>query len=167
MISSSAFELAAREVGVSAPTDLVVKIALDEAKRGVFENANDNRGERVDEYQVTANSTVGQMWCAKFAWWCFEQAASRLHQRNPFPRIFAAAALETWASREKLIVASPGPGDLFVKARRHVGIAAGPLTRAGTVPAVEGNTWTGKKRRDGVYATDTTRGEICVFIRLA
>jgi hypothetical protein len=86
---------------VSALTDLALQIALDEVKRGVFENANDNRGERVDEYQVAANSTVGQMWCAKFAWWCFE-----------------------------------------------------------------GNTWTGTVRRDGVYVTDKTRAEVCVFIRL-
>jgi hypothetical protein len=54
---------------------IAVEIALAEARAGVFENANDNRGLRIDEYQTTANSVVGQKWCAKFAYWCFDQAA--------------------------------------------------------------------------------------------
>ena len=39
-----------------------VKIALAEEAQGVFENDNDNRGPRVDEYQVVGG-TIGQPWC--------------------------------------------------------------------------------------------------------
>jgi hypothetical protein len=47
---------------MAGPTiaQIAVEIALAEAKAGVFENANDNRGLRIDEYQLAANNTVGQ-----------------------------------------------------------------------------------------------------------
>ena len=80
---------------------IAVEIALAEAKNGVCENANDNRGPRIDEYQTAANRTVGQKWCAKFVYWCFDQAATRLGVTNPFPRIFGAAELEAWASEKR------------------------------------------------------------------
>ena len=65
--------------------EVAVEIALDEAKRGVFETANNNRGPRIDEYQTLANNTLGEKWCAKFVFWCFEQAALRLSVKNPLP----------------------------------------------------------------------------------
>ena len=46
--------------------EVAVEIALDEARRGVFETANNNRGPRIDEYQTLANKTLGEKWCAKF-----------------------------------------------------------------------------------------------------
>jgi len=40
--------------------EVAVEIALEEAKRGVFETANNNRWHRIDEYQALANNTLGQ-----------------------------------------------------------------------------------------------------------
>ena len=151
---------------IQSLAEVAIAIGLEEARRGVFENANDNRGARIDEYQLEANRTVGEKWCAKFAWWCFEKAAQRLKVKNPFPRIFAAAALETWALREKKIVPDPARGVIFVKSHRHVALATGPLLSGGFVPALEGNTWTGTVRKDGVYETKKTKASDCVFIRM-
>jgi hypothetical protein len=82
--------------------ELAVTIALEEARRGVFENANDNRGPRVDEYQQTTSGVLGEAWCVKFVYWCFEQASGRLGAKNPMPKIFGAAQFEQWAdSREE------------------------------------------------------------------
>src|SRR5439155_13016392 len=93
--------------------ELAVTIALEEARRGVFENANDNRGERIDEYQRTTSGALGEAWCAKFVYWCYGQAAGRLGVKNPLPPIFGAAQLELWAMRERKIVTSPALGDVL------------------------------------------------------
>jgi hypothetical protein len=45
--------------------EMVVSVALEEARRGVFERANDNRGDRVDEYEKLAGMQ-GEAWCAMF-----------------------------------------------------------------------------------------------------
>jgi hypothetical protein len=147
---------------------LAVEIALEEANSGVFENANDNRGSRIDEYQRLANSTVGQKWCAKFVYWCFDQAAKRLGGPNPFPRIFGAGDLEAWASRVKKSVLTPALGDVFVKEHRHVGLVAGDAVKGGTFRSVEGNTWartTFQNRREGVYVLSNTKVARCTFVR--
>jgi hypothetical protein len=67
---------------VSAIADLAVQIALTEAAAGVFERANDNRGERVDEYQQSTSGVLGEPWCLKFVFWCYEQAARRLNGKT-------------------------------------------------------------------------------------
>jgi hypothetical protein len=149
--------------------EVAVEIALDEAKRGVFETANNNRGPRIDEYQTLANKTLGEKWCAKFVFWCFEQAALRLSVKNPLPRILGAGELESWAISQKKIVAIPALGDVFVKEHRHVGLVSGSMT-GGTFPSVEGNTWAGttfEKRREGVYALKNAKVVKCSFLRLA
>lgn len=64
---------------------LAVEIALEEANRGVFENANDNRGSRIDEYQRLANSTVGQKWCAKFVYWVLRSGREAPGRPQPIP----------------------------------------------------------------------------------
>jgi hypothetical protein len=43
--------------------ELAVEIALQEAAAGVFERANDNRGDRIDEYQQSASGRLGEAWC--------------------------------------------------------------------------------------------------------
>lgn len=149
--------------------DVAVEIALDEAKRGVFETANNNRGPRIDEYQRLANNTLGQAWCAKFGFWCFEQAALRLGVKNPFPKIWDAGRLEAWAIAQKKTVTIPALGDVFVKEHRHVGLVAGSLMASGTIQSVEGNTWAGTKfenRREGVYVLKNTKVVKCVVMRL-
>jgi hypothetical protein len=149
--------------------EVAVEIALEEAKQGVFETANNNRGPRIDEYQRVANNTLGQSWCAKFVYWCFEQAAKRTGVSNPLPKIWGAGQLESWAISQKKTVTTPALGDVFVKEHRHVGLVAGPAMSGGTIPSVEGNTWGGttfEKRREGVYALKNTKVAKCVFMRL-
>jgi hypothetical protein len=142
---------------------LALDIAIAEGKKGVIESAGENRGPEVDVYQLAANNQVGQMWCAKFVWWCFDQAATRLRVADPFPKMF----LQSWAVREKKVVTEPMRGDVFVRQARHTALATGPLLSGGFVPAVEGNTWIGQPRKpDGVYETKKTPASQWVFIRL-
>jgi len=147
--------------------ELAVQIGIGEAKKGVIESTGPNRGPEVDVYQMMANNTVGQMWCAKFVWWCFETAARKLAVKNPFPRIFLSPALETWAVREGKVVKTPARGDVFVRDHKHTALVTGDLFSGGTFPAVEGNTWIGRPAKpDGVYETTKTQASKCVFIRL-
>jgi hypothetical protein len=152
--------------------EAAVQIALDESKRGVFETNNDNRGPRVDEYQMFANGTLGQAWCAKFAYWCFAQAALQIRGQNPFPKIFMAGAVEEWAKFNGKTVAEPVLGDVFVRASKsgkHVGIATGSKFPNGMFSSVEGNTWantTEANRREGVYVLKNEIAAKCTFIRL-
>jgi hypothetical protein len=142
-----------------------VKIALAEADRGVFENDNDNRGPRVDEYQLVGG-TLGQPWCGKFVCWCFQQAALKLGFPNPFPRIFAAGPLEKWGEQKKRLVVKPQRGNVLIWKHRHVALVTGSALDNGIVPSVEGNTWTGKIRKDGVYARKVREVSECKFVRL-
>ncbi|MDX2023945.1 MAG: CHAP domain-containing protein [Deltaproteobacteria bacterium] len=149
--------------------ELAVDIALEEVRKGVFETNNDNRGERIDEYQKSANGVMAEAWCAKFVFWCFEQASARRYTKNPMPKIFAARAFELWATRERKIVEVPELGDVLILEHRHVGIVAGAPTSTGTIPSVEGNTWarsTFQNRREGVYALQKQKISKCTFARL-
>lgn len=49
-------------------SELAVTIALQEAAAGVFERANDNRGDRVDEYQRSTSGVLGEAWRMKFVY---------------------------------------------------------------------------------------------------
>ncbi len=147
--------------------EAAVKVALLEAESHVFETDNDNRGPRVDEYQMV-NKTLHQAWCAKFVYWCFMQAALGKAVANPFPRIFAAGALEKWGTKEKRMVTDPTSGDVLVRNHNHVGLVIGPAV-AGTVPSVEGNTYAGTNyanRKEGVYKLNSTKVRECTFLRL-
>lgn len=117
--------------------ELAVTVALEEAQRGVCERDNDNRGERVDEYEKLARME-GQAWCAMFVFWCYEQAAGRLGLKNPMPRIFGASQLESWGVREKKVVPVPAVGDVLIKEHRHAGLVTGPALANGTFASVEG-----------------------------
>ncbi len=81
----------------SAVANLAVKIALAEAVQGVYETGdkdhapNENYGPRVDEYQRTANQTLGQAWCAKFVYWCFQSSGYTLRRSSPLGRSKAMA----------------------------------------------------------------------------
>lgn len=148
--------------------EMAVSVALEEAERGVYERGNDNRGERVDEYEKLAGMQ-GEAWCAMFVFWCYEQAAARLGLKNPMPRIFGAAQLEVWGVRERKMVTAPAAGDILIREHRHAGLVTGPALRNGTFPSVEGNTWAKSDfahRREGVYVLDKDKVEKCTFIRL-
>jgi hypothetical protein len=148
--------------------EAAVKMAELEAQKGVYETSNDNRGPRVDEYQMV-NNTLGQWWCAKFAYWCFMQAALQMRVANPFPRIFGARELEKWGIKERRMVTDPMRGDVLVQTHHHVGLVTGHIFEKKNilvVSSVEGNTWTGRVRRDGVYALEKQLVANCTFIRL-
>lgn len=148
--------------------ELAAQIGISEARRGVIESAGPNRGPDVDIYQMSANNTLGQMWCAKFVWWCFETAAVKSGAKNPFPRIYLSPALQAWAERAGKIVSTPRRGDVFVKEQRHTGLVTGGPVVNGTFPAVEGNTWIGHPAKpEGVYETTKTQSSKCAFIRLS
>ena len=141
-----------------------VKIALMEAAQRVYENDNDNRGPRVDEYQ-SVGGTLGQPWCAKFAYWCFMQASLKLGVANPFPRIFGAVRLEEWGKKEGRMVTEPACGDVLIKQHHHVGLVTRSALDNGIVPSVEGNTWD-HIHKEGVYVLEKERFSKCTFIRL-
>lgn len=150
-------------------SELAAEIALGEVARGVFEKNNDNRGERVDEYQNTANGVLGQAWCAKFVYWCFEQAAAELSVKNPMPKIFLVRQFEMWAVREKKITDKPQLGDVLILEHRHLGIISGSPNATGQVPSIEGNTWGGTtfaNRKEGVYSLQKHKLSKCTFARL-
>jgi len=150
--------------------ELAVSIALDEARSGVFENANDNRGPRVDIYAQGANGVLGEAWCVKFVYWCFSRAAAKMMVTNPMPKIFAAKQLEIWGQRNGKMAKAPDAGDILIKDHHHAGLVMGPAIANGTFPSVEGNTWAGttfEKRREGVYVLKNERLASCSFIRLA
>jgi hypothetical protein len=153
----------------SAVADLAVKFALEEAAAGVFERDNDNRGDRVDEYQQSTSGVLGEAWCLKFVYWCFEKAARDLKVKNPMPAYFGAARFETWAKEAKKIVASPARGDILIKEHKHGGLVTGEALPGGKFPSVEGNTWAKSDyahRREGVYVLQSTLVVRCTFVRL-
>jgi hypothetical protein len=153
----------------SAVAELAVKIALAEAAAGVFERDNDNRGDRIDEYQQSTSGVLGEAWCLKFVYWCYEQAARDLKIKNPMPAYFGAGRFETWAKDAKKLVDAPARGDVFVKNHAHGGLVTGPALPGGTFPSVEGNTWAKSDyahRREGVYVLKKTQVAQCTFARL-
>lgn len=149
--------------------EAAVAIGLAEAKRGVFETNNDNRGPDVDGYAQLAQMPVGLAWCAMFVFYCYEKAAAQLRLKNPMPRIYGAAQLESWGVAQKKMVTSPLVGDILIKQHRHAGLVIGPPTAKGTFPSVEGNTWAhsdAAHRHEGVYVLDNEKLTQCTFIRI-
>jgi hypothetical protein len=143
---------------------------LGEARSGVFENANDNRGPRIDQYATATNGVLGEAWCVKFVYWCYAQAAGKLGVKNPLPKLFGAQQLEIWALRQGKIVKTPTAGDILIKEHRHGGLVTGPPSSNGAFPSVEGNTWSGTttaNRREDVYVLKNERITKCTFIRTA
>jgi hypothetical protein len=158
-----------RQMANTTVSEVAVAIALQEAAAGVFERANDNRGDRIDDYQQSASGKLGEAWCMKFVYWCFEQAARRLNAKNPMPALFGAPNFENWAKASKKLVSAPALGDVFVKESRHGGLVTGPAIPGGTFPSVEGNTWAKSDfahRREGVYVLQNEKTLKCTFARL-
>lgn len=149
--------------------EVAVAIGLAEAKRGVFETNNDNRGPDVDAYAALASMPVGLAWCAMFVFFCYERAAAQLRVKNPMPRIFGAAQLEAWGVAQKKTVLTPVAGDILIKEHRHAGLVTGPPVAGGTFPSVEGNTWAhsdAAHRHEGVYVLNNEKVTKCTFIRI-
>jgi hypothetical protein len=158
-----------RQMANTTVAELAVAIALQEAAAGVFERANDNRGNRIDDYQQSTSGKLGEAWCMKFVYWCFEQTARRLNSKNPMPPLFGAPTFENWARASRKLVTTPALGDVFVKESRHGGLVTGLAIPGGTFPSVEGNTWAKSDfahRREGVYVLQNEKTLKCTFARL-
>ena len=149
--------------------EAAVAVALQEAKTGVYETDNDNRGPRVDEYEKLAGAGLGLAWCAMFVYWCFAQAATQLGVKNPMPAIFGAKQLQLWAKNNGKLVTDCALGDILIKEEKHAGLVTGPALPNGTFPSVEGNTWANTDydhRKEGVYVLKNEKVAKCAFIRL-
>jgi hypothetical protein len=149
--------------GVAARAVAVAKRELD---TGVFEDDNDNRGSRIDEYE-NLFGLKGQAWCAMFVYFCFHTAATEGGAKNPLPKIALASALYNWAKSNDKLVDQPQAGDvLIVKPGTHVGLVTGSAA-GGKVPSIEGNTWshgTKENHVEGVYAKSHPL-DSCFYVR--
>lgn len=95
-------------------------------------------------------------WCAAMAAWCLRRACDAASASLPLrPSASASTFAERAASKSRLLppesTALARPGDIVVW-HGHVGVLASPVRPDGGFDTVEGNTWTGSPRRDGVYA---------------
>lgn len=146
-----------------------LRIALEEAKKGVHEEGGNNRGPRVREYLKEVGLGEGFSWCDAFVSWCLHRAAGH---RLP---IESAGVIITWAEARKRgwLVSRPLRGDLFMpdfngngRFDDHVGFVVrvlklGPLW---TLRTVEGNTGSvSQSDGDGVYV----KTRVCLASRVA
>lgn len=107
-------------------------------------------------------------WCAAFASFCVRSAYQANDPPLKLPATPSGSASEMagrfqaagrFLTREELFddegavradVKAPGPGDLVIF-KGHVGVLK-EIFQSGDFQTIEGNTWTGKIRNDGVYA---------------
>jgi hypothetical protein len=162
--------------------EAMVKVAEGEARAGVKEEGAENRGKRVEEYQmVCGKQFIGASWCAAFVCWCLRQA-SQVEQMLSFslPREAGAFRFEDWAvaGREQGVqLLDPTEvkarrGDIVIFEFSHIGVCTGDEEKSGIIPTVEGNTTPGKSTREqernggGVYARRRDKGEVRSLVRL-
>ncbi len=132
-----------------------VDAAIDEV--GVHEQGGPNRGVRVEQYQRAAGAHPGDPWCASFVYFCFEQAAGHLGQRNPCPRTPSALALWHRAPASAQL-REPAAGCVFVvdhgKGQGHVGFVE--AVGDALLYTIEGNS-NEEGAREGVMVLRRTR----------
>jgi hypothetical protein len=134
---------------------------------GVLEQPiGSNRGPQVDEYvrSVGLDPADANPWCAAFVYFCFDQAAQKLNERNPV--IKTGAVLEHWKLAgtqgvtrvlQRDAVANPAlvqPGHIFILAtgggHGHTGLV--DEVQGGKLVTIEGNTNEGGSREGiGVF----------------
>jgi hypothetical protein len=117
-------------------------IALEFARTqlGQSENpAGSNRGPMVDKYLQAVGLPPGYAWCQAFVYWCYDEAAKQLAQKNPVVR--TAGVFDCWNKSAKsntgnverllkeAVLITPDlllPGDQFImtfgKGKGHTGI---------------------------------------------
>jgi hypothetical protein len=147
------------------PPSRLLAAALDVAagQEGVREAAR-NRGPEVDRYVMSLglDPAGDHPWCQAFVYWCFQQAATRVHATNPCAR--TAGVLKHWdqAPAKARVYAEAAldrpslirPGAVFIvdhgSGRGHTGLVT--HAAAGEVHTLEGNTNArGSREGDGVY----------------
>ena len=109
----------------NAGIETIAKQALQIAQSQVGQSEQpkgSNSGPMVDEYLKTVGLSPGFAWCQAFVYWCYNEAAKKLHLPNPMVK--TASVHECWdksATITKLIRQNaqqrPGrikPGDQFI-----------------------------------------------------
>lgn len=153
----------------------IVRLTLEIAREevGVREEGGSNRGVRVNQYLQSVGLAPGNPWCASWVFWCIEQAAGKLVERNPFIRTGFCPYISRWANDGRILKPLPAVGDVFLlygKDRKgiyrahHTGfvIAVGP-NRFGTA---EGNTnTTGSPEGIGVFERTRSSAGDYKFVR--
>lgn len=119
---------------------------------------HDNRGPMVDKYLKDVGLNPGYAWCQAFVYWCYDEAADKLHVANPVVK--TAGVLKCWnetAVQFKIIAADVRkfpelilPGYQFIfdygKGQGHTGIIE--YVKDGYMHTIEGNTG-GQGEREG------------------
>lgn len=152
----------------------VLVIAAEEEAKQVREvPVNSNRGLQVEQYQKRVGASPGDPWCCAFVYWCCDEAAKALGQKNPMVK--TAGCLDHWnraksagATRVPAAAAKndPGlvrPGMIFImdhgSGKGHTGLVES--VKGGLLTTIEGNTDASKTREGGgVYRLVRKVGEI-------
>lgn len=131
---------------------------------GQLERAQrDNRGVMVDKYLKDVGLNPGYAWCQAFVYWCYDEAAEKLHVANPVVK--TAGVLDCWnrTAVQYKITASEAmkhpelilPGYQFIfdykkKGQGHTGII--DYVKDGYMYTMEGNTGdVGEREGYGVF----------------
>jgi len=98
-------------------------------------------GDPVPEYLKSVGIGFPASWCMAFVYWSVQQAANKLGLQNPLMK--TGGVLNGWASRPRLQVKLPAPGDVFIMdlghGLGHTGIVES-IAEDGTLHTIEGNT---------------------------
>lgn len=140
------------------------EVASAESKRPDTDEVTDNRSPRIDEYLKLVDlapkspTVTGNEWCGAFVYWCYNEAAKALNQRNPLPlpHTRGGRALRDWANAHKSWIVytidnkaqeepTLEPGDVFVVASlSHIGMVFKPIPNGDSAAhraftSIEGN----------------------------
>jgi len=173
--------------------ELVARIALEEASKGIREVGGNNRGPDIVRYQQATWLPPGAWpWCAAFVAWVVREAIERGGPvRFKRPRTAGAWDMENWATDRhqttgryqsrsgaaaagvRLIkparAADAKAGDIVVFTYSHVGIVVADGLTNGRLVTVEGNTGGEGANRDGdgVYKKTASPSSVRSLIRMA
>lgn len=135
---------------------------------GVSEIGGANCGPEVEKYLASVGLPKGNSWCMSFVYWCFQQAATELHVKNPLVK--TGGVLKGWndATCKKIVAAeavnNPSlikPGQIFIidhgGGLGHTGIVKS--VNGGFLTTIEGNT-NNTQSREGIGVFELTSRKI-------
>jgi hypothetical protein len=117
-------------------------IEIADTQLFVRELTGKNDGKEVEAYLKDVGLAKGYPWCAAFVYWCFDEAAEALQQKNPL--IKTGGVLDHWrrTKAKKILSGKPEVGDIFImdfgKGKGHTGLVN--EVKNGRIYTVEGNT---------------------------
>jgi hypothetical protein len=116
-------------------------LAFARAHLGVTENAGDNRGPLIDQWNRASGSPLGSAWCGNFMNACLRAAGFENQPWLAAVRIIDARSREGFGGWQ-FVPSNPRPGDLIMftigGAANHVGMVES--VSGSTVVSIEGNT---------------------------